>query len=180
MKVNPRGRPRYQPLTNWQHWQGPPPQGSGHHPLFDSPPRAKHAAPPALRPKRPHWLLVALFIGVLCLLLASCGVAASTAEAQDSDAPGPAGIVTYEVGGPGPAGTITYADGTRGTTEVKSVRLPWRKEIPVERGLTVTTLSAQNKSAGDIWCRISLNGAVVKEARAAGQFAVASCTGPLS
>ena len=170
MKVNPHGRPRYQPLTNW----------SGHHPLFDSPPRAKHAAPPALRPKLLHWVAVVLFIGVLCLLLASCGVAASTAEAQDSDAPGPAGIVTYEVGGPGPAGTITYADGTGGMTEVASVRLPWRKEIAVERGLTVTTLSAQNKSAGDIWCRVSLNGAVLKEARAAGQFAVASCTGPLS
>ena len=170
MKVNPHGRPRYQPLTNW----------SGHHPLFDPSPRAKHAAPPALRPKLLHWVAVVLFIGVLCLLLASCGVAASTAEAQDSDAPGPAGIVTYEVGGPGPAGTITYADGTGSMTEVASVRLPWRKEIAVEHGLTVTALSAQNKSAGDIWCRISLNGAVVKEARAAGQFAVASCTGPLS
>ena len=53
--------------------------------------------------------------------------------------------------------------------------MSWRKEVSVDRGFSITSLSAQNGRVGEIKCRISVDGKVVKEATSFGQYAVVSC-----
>jgi Mycobacterium membrane protein len=60
------------------------------------------------------------------------------------------------------------------------VRLPWRKEVQVQHGVSATTVTAQNKSSGEIRCRISVDGKVIKEVASSGLFTVVACAGPLS
>lgn len=90
--------------------------------------------------------------------------------------------VVYEVIGKGPASNVTYAaDGGGSIAQEASVKLPWRKEVSVERGFAITTVSAQNAGSGQITCRISVDGQLVKELTSTGQYSMVSCTGePIS
>ena len=92
----------------------------------------------------------------------------------------PTATVVFEVEGTGTAGNITYTtDGTASSAREASVRLPWRKEVQVaQRGVSATTVTAQNKSSGEIRCRITVDGKVIKEVSSSGLFTVVSCVGP--
>jgi hypothetical protein len=87
--------------------------------------------------------------------------------------------VVFEVQGTGTAGNITYTTDTDSSAREASVRLPWRKELQVTQpGVSATTVTAQNKSSGEIRCRISVDGKVIKEVSSSGLFTVVSCVGP--
>jgi hypothetical protein len=47
----------------------------------------------------------------------------------------------------------------------------------MQRGLS-TTVTAQNKSSGEIRSRITVDGKVIKQVASSGQFTVVSCAGP--
>jgi hypothetical protein len=95
--------------------------------------------------------------------------AAPTASADTAD-------VTYEIIGKSKASNITYnSDGGGSMAQENNVKLPWRKEITIERGFAIPTLTAQNAGSGELTCRISVDGQAVKEAKSSGQYAVVSC-----
>jgi Mycobacterium membrane protein len=111
-------------------------------------------------------------IGAALLALGSltaCGAPAAPAPEKAT--------VTYEVVATGKASNVTYTtDGAGSTSQEASVVMPWRKDVTVDRGFAIASLTAQNAGRGELTCRISVDGAVVKEATSSGQYAVVSCT----
>ena len=133
-----------------------------------------------------------LIVGILAglfVLMAAC-IAAGTTSTQPTSAPGGApapsapaeepaadqAVVVYEVTGK-KASNITFStDGAGSVSQEASIGLPWRKEITVERGVAIGTLSAQNAGSDSITCKITVDGQVVRQAKSSGQFSVVSCT----
>jgi hypothetical protein len=156
-----------------KYWNQPPAA------MFD--PRQQHYAPPPQPTrKRRRWPFVVVGFVTLLGVLAMGAVVVLTQGAQVSNPPAAPMTVVYEVEGVGTAGNITYmTDGTASVAEEASVRLPWRKEVQVvQRGVSATTVTAQNKSSGEIRCRITVDGKVIKEVASSGLFTVVSCAGP--
>jgi hypothetical protein len=129
-----------------------------------------HPNPPKRRRKWP-WIAAAALLAIIVIAAMSSG---------DSGSPGAGGDtaqVVYEVDGADQAGNISYAaDGTGSIAQDNNVPLPWRKEITVQRGFAIVTLTAQNAGAGTITCRIIVDGQVVRELSSQGEYAVVSCT----
>lgn len=171
----PRGGPGQYPQQQY----GPPPGGHQHWP----PP-----AHPAVQPKKRRvWPWIVL--GVVAFIVLASVFANNTSTPPVSNPGGSAlpataaprasadtAAVTYEIIGSSKASNVTYnTDGGGSISQEANVKLPWRKEIAIERGLAVATLTAQNGDSGELTCRISVDGQVVKEAKSSGQFAVVSC-----
>ncbi|MEU6700796.1 MmpS family transport accessory protein [Pseudonocardia sp. NPDC046786] len=83
--------------------------------------------------------------------------------------------VIFEVNGSGSAGTITVGRGTA-VSQVSGAELPWERTLPAESGPTDYSVSAAGGS-GEISCRILVDGAVISEESADGDFSAVSCSG---
>ena len=157
-----------------------------------SQPRTPHGQRPPTRGKRHRWPWIVGILVVIFVLMAACIAAGSTSPtsapggAPASSAEAPAGesvasdraTVVYEITGSGKASNVTYsADGSASINQETNVRLPWRKEMTVEREFAITSVTAQNGGSGEIACKIIVDGRVVKEGTSSGQFSVVSCTG---
>lgn len=169
---------------------GPPgdpnPYTSGSQPYHPSGPE------PSTRRKRRRWPWTVGILAALFVLMAACigtgstqpvsipgGAPAppSTAPADDLAASNKVAVV-YEIIGSGKAGNVTYnSDGSGSISQETDVQLPWRTEITVERGFALTSVTAQNGGSGEITCKISVDGIVVKEGRSSGQFSAVACAG---
>ena len=55
-------------------------------------------------------------------------------------------------------------------------KLPWKKELSTAEALTIVTVVAQNSAGGEISCKISVDGRVVKENKSKGEYAVVTCS----
>ncbi|MEU6700778.1 MmpS family transport accessory protein [Pseudonocardia sp. NPDC046786] len=66
----------------------------------------------------------------------------------------------------------------RGTavSQVSGAELPWERTLPAESGPTDYSVSAAGGS-GEISCRILVEGAVISEESAEGDFSAVSCSG---
>jgi hypothetical protein len=85
-------------------------------------------------------------------------------------------VVTFEVTGPASA-DISYSIGGDQAQE-NGVKLPWRKDITVAKLPFIMSILAQNKTTtGTITCKITADGAVRKENKSSGEYAVVTCTG---
>jgi hypothetical protein len=142
-------------------------------------PTQQHDAPPPPPPgRRRRWAFILLGPIALLGLLATAVALPTRGVPVENPPPAPATVV-YEVEGAGTASRISYATGgTPGVVEEASTRLPWRKELQVMQRELSTTVTAQNKSSGEIRCRITVDGKVIKEVASSGQFTVVSCAGP--
>ncbi|SFO48029.1 membrane protein [Pseudonocardia ammonioxydans] len=103
-----------------------------------------------------------------------------TAPAVDEPAAGAgaqpaAAQVTYEVTGAGSAGTITVGRGTS-ITQVSGAELPWQQTSPAAVEPTEYSVSAAGGS-GEISCRIDVDGVVLSEESADGDYSAVSCSG---
>ncbi|GDY33167.1 MmpS family transport accessory protein [Gandjariella thermophila] len=88
--------------------------------------------------------------------------------------------VSYEVRGPSKSPEIRYVtDGTNNTEKVAGVPLPWRKEftMTVGPGPAIVQVLAANGQSDAISCSVSIDGHVVNENTAPGQYATVSCSG---
>lgn len=96
----------------------------------------------------------------------------STQQAPDKPAQ-----VVYEVTGSGTASNISYG-ASGGVSQKTGASLPWKHTEPYDGGYDFFTLSAQNgNNDGEITCRITVDGEVVKENTSSGPYAVVSCSG---
>jgi hypothetical protein len=113
-------------------------------------------------------------------LLSQTGTATAPGAAQQ--APGgaapaaAAGQVTYEVNGSGSASTITFGRG-QAVAQLSGAQLPWKQESPAAQETSDYTLSAVSGDGGEISCRILVNGAVIADNKADGQYAAVACNG---
>ncbi|MBM7858331.1 MmpS family transport accessory protein [Lentzea nigeriaca] len=88
--------------------------------------------------------------------------------------------VVYEVTGPGGrAPEIRFAvEGTNTVEKAEAVSLPWRKEltIPAGPGLAVAQVMATNGQGESITCTITVDGHVVANNTAKGEYTTVSCS----
>lgn len=91
--------------------------------------------------------------------------------------------VEYQIDGNGISPEIKYVvDGVAESETVESANLPWRKEITIEVGpaMGIAQVMATNTgTAPSITCRILVDGEVVHQAEAPGDFATVSCSSVL-
>lgn len=55
-------------------------------------------------------------------------------------------------------------------------KLPWKKELSSAEALTIVSVVAQNSGSGEISCKITVDGKVVKENKSKGEYAVVTCS----
>lgn len=129
------------------------------------------------------WLLgvAALFVAVLVLTGAFDGDPKPEEQIRDRQAALPTSThtVVYEVNGVGKSPEIRYvADGSAQTEKVEGVDLPWRKEvrITVGPGIGIAQLLAANADADSISCSVSVDGQVVNQGVAPGQYSNVACS----
>jgi hypothetical protein len=88
--------------------------------------------------------------------------------------------VVYEVTGPGGrAPEIRFAvEGTNSIEKAEAVGLPWRKEltIPAGPGLAVAQVMATNGQGESISCTVTVDGHVVANNTAKGEYTTVSCS----
>jgi len=123
--------------------------------------------------------------GLALLALAACGGnddgSTRLSDAELRDLLGPTDV-TYEVDGSASSANVTYETPT-GTSQ-GSVDLPMRNKLgqvglhfKFEPGAFLY-ISAQNDGEyGDVTCRIKVDGEVVSENTATGDYAIATCKG---
>jgi hypothetical protein len=86
------------------------------------------------------------------------------------------GPVAYEVTGEGRPTIQFLGDASAGVQRVTDARLPWREELDSGDGLYFLTLTATRDSgSGPLACRIIIDGKVVVEDTANGQYAIVNC-----
>ena len=105
---------------------------------------------------------------IMCTLIALTGCG-STSNPTSSEKK-----ILLEVGGPAKA-DITYGIGTDQSQEIDSA-LPWKKDATSTDTVLIVVLSAQSKGDGEITCKVSVDGKVVKENKSSGQFAIVTCS----
>lgn len=88
--------------------------------------------------------------------------------------------VVYEVTGPGGRSSeIRFAvEGANNTEKTEAVGLPWRKELtfPSGPGLSVAQVMATNGQGESISCTITVDGHVVANNTAKGEYTTVSCS----
>jgi hypothetical protein len=82
--------------------------------------------------------------------------------------------IVLEVTGAKAGADITYGLGTDQSQE-QGAKVPWKKELTSSESLIIATVVAQNKGSGEIKCKITIDGEVVKENKSSGEFAVVTC-----
>jgi hypothetical protein len=97
------------------------------------------------------------------------GSAASAAASK-----GPKHTIALDVTGP-KAADVTY--GLNGDqSQDNGAALPWHKDLTSNEDFYVVSVVAQSKGTGEIACRITVDGKLVKENKSTGQYAVVTCT----
>lgn len=121
---------------------------------------------------------------IATLALAATTAIACSAGGKDTAGPGAQGgdtgakdaskKIVMEVTGPKGA-DITYGVGGDQSQD-NGAKLPWKKEITSKEAITIVSVVAQSKGTGDIACKVTIDGKMVKENKSSGQFAVVTCT----
>ncbi|WP_230514443.1 MmpS family transport accessory protein [Salinispora arenicola] len=129
--------------------------------------------------------LITIGVSVLALVAVACsagesdtagpGAQEQVAEGQGKQSKGEKTIV-MEVTGPKTA-DITYSLGSDQSQE-NGAKLPWRKELTSKESFLFPTISAQSmgSASGEIECKITIDGELVKENASSGEFAIVTCT----
>lgn len=134
--------------------------------------------------------LVAMILSIVLAITYTAGFAGvvsegiKTAQAESSAAADRDVTVLYEVTGTAAASSITYStftDGNSGSEQATDQPLPFSKEFTIKAGgdfdYASFSIFAMNgmDDTGDISCKITVDGEVVAEQTATGEYASASC-----
>ncbi|MHC1559040.1 MmpS family transport accessory protein [Actinomycetospora sp. C-140] len=130
--------------------------------------------------RRWPWAVAAVVVGFAIgggLALAGSGAPAATTVTRSAPSGSPSGVV-YELSGDA-ARVLVTSGPVGGVARENGVGLPWRRTATPARGPATYTLTAQSSSegAGQITCRITVDGRVVAEQTSSLPYTVASCVG---
>ncbi|WP_285656961.1 MmpS family transport accessory protein [Actinomycetospora sp. NBRC 106375] len=133
--------------------------------------------------RRWPWAVGAVVVGFAIgggLALAGSGAPAATPVSRSGPASPTAGVV-YELSGDA-ARVLVTSGPIGGVARENGVGLPWRRTASPARAPATYTLTAQSSSAGagQITCRITVDGRVVAEQTSTLPYTVASCVGRVS
>jgi hypothetical protein len=83
----------------------------------------------------------------------------------------------YDVTGDG-SGSITYmTDGNASTSQANGASLPWSQDLQIDSFFAPVSVIVQNQSGnGPVTCTITVDGKVVSQNHATGDYAIASCS----
>ncbi|WP_233823696.1 MmpS family transport accessory protein [Saccharothrix sp. S26] len=118
---------------------------------------------------------------MLAAVVVTGGMVVRAVTDEGDPPPAPSGhVVVYEVTGPGgrsPEIRFT-GEGVNSSEKVEAVDLPWRREltIPAGPGLGVAQVMAANGQGESISCTITVDGHVVANNTADGEFTTVSCS----
>lgn len=142
-----------------------------------------YGQPPVKKKRTGRILAIVLFA---CLLLCGGVVGASVIASSGEDTAGPGAqnaadalpdvvtkTIVMEITGPKKA-DVTYqlnAD----QSQDGGAKLPWKKTLTSSELSTIAVLSAQNAGDGEIHCKITMDGKVVKKNTSKGQFSIVTC-----
>ncbi len=137
-----------------------------------APPQTPAYTPPPKKRSAWKWLLgiglaVLMLCGGIAAIIAVVGANAVNEATKDK-------TVVLEVTGPAQA-DVTYGTGSDQSQD-NGATLPWRKELTSKDAVLVAVVTAQNKGSGEIACKITVDGKVVKENKSSGEFAVVTCS----
>ncbi|EHR53605.1 membrane protein [Saccharomonospora marina XMU15] len=127
------------------------------------------------------WLLgsAVLAAGTVTVIQVAAGPQAPK-DWEDVQLPSSTHEVVYEVAGKGTSPEIKFVvDGIAATETLTDVELPWSKEFTLEvgPGLGVVQVMASNTGEADsISCAVRVDGNVVHQASAPGEFSAVSCS----
>jgi hypothetical protein len=117
--------------------------------------------------------------GLAAVVVAVGAAVWGTTDADPAPVPG-AHTIVYEITGPGGRSPeVRFAvEGANNTEKAEAVGLPWRKEltIPSGPGLSVAQVMATNGQGESISCTITVDGHVVANNTAKGEYATVSCS----
>lgn len=99
---------------------------------------------------------------------------ASSAVASAPAAAGPKHTIALDVTGPKSADVTFGLNGDQ--SQNNGTALPWHKDLTTNEDFYVVSIVAQSKGTGEIVCRITIDGKLVKENKSTGQFAVVTCS----
>lgn len=131
------------------------------------------------------WLLGAAVLLVVVLFITGAfgGSKNQTTEQQMQNKkaalPSSTHTVVYEITGSGKSPEIRYVvDGAATSEKVEKVDLPWRKELHITVGpnVGVAQILAANADADSISCTVTVDGQVVSQGVAPGQYSTVSCS----
>lgn len=124
--------------------------------------------------------MIGVFVGIDVFGLPGATTTTPVVPPDGSIAPASFGVL-YEVSGDAARALVTYGISDR-VSQVNGVSLPWTTMETPGDDTDVYTLTAQSSSneAGQISCRITVNGEVIAEQASSGQYSEASCVGTVS
>lgn len=128
---------------------------------------------PSSQPKKKRTGRTLGLVALLLLVLCGSGIAA-VVIATGGGTKSATHTVVLEVSGPATA-DITYGIGADQSQETDAT-VPWRKELTSDNAVLITVLLAQSKGTGPINCKITVDGAVVKQNTSTGEFAIVTCS----
>jgi hypothetical protein len=184
----PDGRMRYWDGYRWteQYAAGAPPAGPGMAPMMGQgmgpgmgqgmgPGMGPGVGMPPQRSSNKGCWIAAII--VLVLLLGGVATVFFVVKRAADDFTGAQHTVAYSISGTGKEVDISYSEGSGGTSRVDNATLPWTKTVTTT-GFSIVSLTASNgfDSAGDLTCKITVDGKVVKESSATGKGSSVFCT----
>jgi len=128
-------------------------------------------------------LMIGTFVALAGIALAcgageadTAGPGAQAGAADSGDKPAENDKRTYvlEVTGPKKA-DINYSLNAD-SSSANGAKLPWKKTLTSVEDFTSVSVLASNSGSGTIKCKITLNGKVVKENAAEGQYGTVTCS----
>ena len=173
--TQPQG-PQPDPQSNQQPNMGPNPN------LGTPPPQIMYVQAPK-RPwyQRPGCLIPLILVILVILGMASCTAMMSKTVSEVDKSLNEEKTVVYRVGGDAQDIRVTYTAGSSQSASDSGVTSGWEKEVKVKGifGAYMSVTSGVNDS-GTVSCQILVDGQVVAENSASGQFASASCNADIS
>ncbi len=86
--------------------------------------------------------------------------------------------VVFEVSGAGPADITYSSDAAGSSSQAGGSTLPWSKTVKAKgltAGMSVLAQNGINAKGGEIKCKITVDGKVVKQGSASGKAAIVTC-----
>jgi hypothetical protein len=124
--------------------------------------------------RRTMWRSVAVAVGIIAALFIAERVI------KHNEAP-PSHQVTYRVTGDGPASMIDYLV-PGGQQQAADASLPWQwdAQLVAKHSGAMLYVSAQAGASGSVTCEIIRDGVTVTHNTSVGQYAIVTCSAPLS
>ncbi|MCI1256552.1 MAG: MmpS family protein [Corynebacterium provencense] len=144
------------------------------------PPQGYYQQPPVPKKawyKRPIIMIPLTLVVLFVLFVGGCTALFGKAAEEVNKDMNAEHAITYQVAGEATDANVTYSVGDANTTQENGVAAGWSKEVSVTGWMGASLIATNGMDdSGSITCQILVNGQVINENTAVGQYASASCS----